>query len=41
MIEAAARRQESRGAHYRIDFPHADSEHWNSHITFHREEHGK
>jgi L-aspartate oxidase len=34
MIEAALRRQESRGAHFRIDFPIADDENWNRHIVF-------
>jgi L-aspartate oxidase len=34
MIEAALQRQESRGAHVRTDFPNADDEHWNRHITF-------
>jgi L-aspartate oxidase len=34
MIEAALKRQESRGAHVRIDFPDADNEHWNRHISF-------
>jgi L-aspartate oxidase len=35
---AARRRQESRGVHYRSDFPETDDEHWNTHITFQRQE---
>jgi L-aspartate oxidase len=38
MIEAALQRQESRGAHVRTDFPIADDEHWNRHITFRRDD---
>jgi L-aspartate oxidase len=37
MICAALARQESRGAHTRIDFPAPDDEHWNRHITFQRD----
>jgi L-aspartate oxidase len=33
VTEAALMRQESRGAHYRSDFPHAD-EAWRRHIVF-------
>ncbi len=36
MIHAALARQETRGCHVRIDFPHRDDEHWNRHITFRR-----
>jgi L-aspartate oxidase len=37
MIEAAIERQETRGAHFRIDFPKTDNEHWHKHITFCRD----
>jgi L-aspartate oxidase len=33
---AARMRQESRGVHYRSDFPQSDDAHWNTHITFRR-----
>jgi L-aspartate oxidase len=33
MTEAALMREESRGAHYRSDFPHA-SDSWKKHIIF-------
>ena len=36
MIEAALEREETRGAQFRIDFPHTDDIHWNHHITFRR-----
>jgi L-aspartate oxidase len=36
MIQAAARREESRGSQVRTDFPNADNENWNRHITFRR-----
>lgn len=36
MIEAALLRQESRGAHYRSDYPKQDDDHWQRHITFKR-----
>ena len=35
---AARRRQESRGVHFRSDFPETDDEHWNTHTTFQRTE---
>ena len=41
MIEAATLRQESRGAHFRTDFPNIDDNLWNRHIIFRREESGK
>jgi L-aspartate oxidase len=34
---AAQIRQESRGGHYRSDFPAVDDAHWRQHIGFHRE----
>ena len=34
---AARRRTESRGVHFRDDFPEPDDEHWRTHITFQRE----
>ncbi|WP_460168395.1 L-aspartate oxidase [Thermostilla marina] len=36
IIEAALRREESRGCHVREDFPETDDEHWLRHITFRR-----
>jgi len=30
---AAERREESRGGHFRTDFPARDDQHWNVHIT--------
>ncbi len=37
MIEAALERQETRGAHFRVDFPDTDDEHWHRHIAFCRQ----
>src|SRR5690606_4932040 len=38
MIQAALMREESRGTHLRIDFPHVDEANWNKHIWFERDE---
>jgi L-aspartate oxidase len=38
MIQAAMARQETRGSHYRTDFPRTDEEHWHRHLTFLRTE---
>ena len=37
MIEGARRREETRGAHVRIDFPETDDERFNHHTTFCRD----
>ena len=37
MVDAALRRQESRGTHLRLDFPELDNAHWRKHIVFQRE----
>ena len=37
MIEAALARQETRGSHYRIDFPKTVDPEWHRHIAFRRE----
>jgi L-aspartate oxidase len=36
MIEAALKRQETRGSHFRIDFPRTDDAVWHRHIAFRR-----
>jgi len=36
MLQAALRRQETRGSHFRTDFPRTDDEHWRGHISYHR-----
>jgi L-aspartate oxidase len=33
---AALTRVESRGAHYRLDFPERDDEHWRTHLLWRR-----
>jgi L-aspartate oxidase len=38
MIDAALDRQESRGAHVRLDFPALDEARWNRHICFRQEQ---
>jgi L-aspartate oxidase len=38
MIQAAMARRETRGSHYRTDFPKTDEEHWHRHLTFLRAE---
>ncbi len=37
MIYAAKQRNESRGVHFRTDFPKSDDQRWKRHIAFHRE----
>jgi len=34
MIDGALIRKESRGAHYRSDYPHRDDVQWSRHVTF-------
>ncbi len=38
MVEAARQRTESRGCHFRVDFPEQDDWHWCKHIVFRMEE---
>jgi L-aspartate oxidase len=33
MIDTALRREESRGTHYRTDFPERDDSHWQRHLS--------
>ncbi|MBL9080522.1 MAG: FAD-binding protein, partial [Planctomycetales bacterium] len=37
MVDAALRREESRGTHLRLDFPQLDDAHWRKHIDFRRD----
>jgi L-aspartate oxidase len=41
MIDAALRREESRGVHFRSDFPATDDERWQKHLTFARTQSAK
>ena len=34
MIKAALQREESRGVHFRSDFPQRDDVHWRRHLSF-------
>ena len=36
MIAAAREREETRGVHFRTDFPNTDDAHWQRHIAFRR-----
>ena len=33
IVRAALRREESRGGHFRADFPSRDDLHWNRHVS--------
>jgi len=37
IVQAALDREESRGVHFRMDFPQKDDEHWKRRLTFHRD----
>jgi succinate dehydrogenase/fumarate reductase flavoprotein subunit len=41
IARAALRRQESRGAHYRQDFPERDDVHWKIHLVDHIDAYGE
>jgi succinate dehydrogenase/fumarate reductase flavoprotein subunit len=41
MLQSALMREESRGAHYREDFPDQDDEGWHSHIQVRMGDDGK
>jgi L-aspartate oxidase len=34
IVEGALQRKESRGGHFRLDYPRRDDRHWKKHITF-------
>jgi L-aspartate oxidase len=36
VVAAALAREETRGVHYRTDFPQTDDVHWKRHIAFGR-----
>ena len=36
IIEAGLKRQETRGSHFRTDFPNSDDAQWQRHVTFYR-----
>jgi L-aspartate oxidase len=40
MIRAALAREETRGSHFRTDFPRTDDERWHRHLTFRKAEEG-
>jgi L-aspartate oxidase len=37
VVAAALEREESRGVHFRTDFPEMDNQHWHKRITMRRE----
>jgi succinate dehydrogenase/fumarate reductase flavoprotein subunit len=41
ILEAAQRREESRGAHFREDFPNQDDENWKGALQVHLNSQGK
>ena len=38
VLRSALKREESRGAHQRKDFPDTDDEHWKKHLTISRKD---
>ena len=38
VLRSALKREESRGAHMRTDFPRTDDEHWKRHLTVNRKD---